>query len=289
MDYLERDSRSIGVTYGLFDRNRVLKSFLCFRRGEGKKAEYRLGVKRSGIPAMENLVQARFELFVQVYYHKTNQAISLMLSEIARRAHQAKIVLFPVDAEDVDGSLHRLIDRYVDLSDDQFVRVLRGKVSGYQHLPSEAITLADQIENRVLWKRLYEGDEQGATYVAAGLRRDASAKGVVEDILPDTSKPKATKDLDKGATLLSRDQSGFYTPIFERSWYEFSIIIEALRKAEGNIGRVYATREALRDPQFKQLAGVARRLGRDYDIERLRRRKIEREIEERVRREVEEA
>lgn len=59
MDYLERDSRAIGVTYGLFDRNRVLKSFLCFRHTTGQDFTYRLGVKRSGIPAMENLVQAR--------------------------------------------------------------------------------------------------------------------------------------------------------------------------------------------------------------------------------------
>jgi len=31
MDYLERDSRSIGVSYGLYDRNRLLKSMLAYR------------------------------------------------------------------------------------------------------------------------------------------------------------------------------------------------------------------------------------------------------------------
>jgi HD superfamily phosphohydrolase len=54
MDYLERDSRSIGVTYGLFDRNRVLKSLVCYREGSGKEARYRLGVKRSGLMSLEN-------------------------------------------------------------------------------------------------------------------------------------------------------------------------------------------------------------------------------------------
>ena len=264
MDYLERDSRALGVSYGLFDRNRVLKSFLCFRHGQGDQAEYRLGVKRSGIPAMENLVQARFELYVQVYHHKTNQAISLMLKSIALRAHEENIRFFDVNDHDLQDSFNRIVDKYVDLSDDQFMRVLRGKNVGYPIPPTDATATAEMIEQRALWKRLFEGDEQGADYAAATIRKTAN-KDIANNILLDVSKPGATKDLDSGATLLSRDESGFYTPIFDQSWYAFSIVIKALKEAEGNIGRLYAKGSALEASAFSELTSQARRLGRQYD------------------------
>ncbi|HET9960615.1 MAG TPA: hypothetical protein VFQ61_39360, partial [Polyangiaceae bacterium] len=103
MDYVERDSRSCGVTYGLFDRDRVLKSFLCYA-DEGK---LRLGIKSSGFRAIENFVQARFQLFVQVYYHKTNRAIELMLGKIGKIAEERDLCVMRED------SLDSLIDDYV--------------------------------------------------------------------------------------------------------------------------------------------------------------------------------
>src|SRR5690606_26305854 len=91
MDYVERDSRSTGVSYGLFDRGRVLKSLLCFA---DEQRTLRLGIKSSGFRAIENFIQARFELFVQVYYHKTNRAIELMLRKIGGIAERAGLTIF---------------------------------------------------------------------------------------------------------------------------------------------------------------------------------------------------
>ena len=82
MDYLLRDSYFTGVKYGSYDLNRLLKSLLPFIDSE--KKEVRLGIKKSGLPAIENFLQARYELYVQVYYHKTNQACNTMLKHATR-------------------------------------------------------------------------------------------------------------------------------------------------------------------------------------------------------------
>ena len=287
MDYLERDSRSLGVTYGLFDRNRVMKSLLCFRKTEGERSVLRLGIKRSGIPAIENLVQARFELYVQVYFHKTNEATSQMLAEIARRASKEQVRLFPVDRQDVAGSFARLEGRYSELGDDHFVRILRGLDPSYPRLPDEAIALANAVDSRQLWKRLYEGEEEGAQWVAEQLKNaESSSQAVVDGIRAFVSKPKATKDLDEGATLLVRGEDGIYAPQTEHSWYKSSIVVRALAKAEGNIGRVYARGAALESETYDRLRKEARRLGREYEIGREVQRKHQEEIEKQVRREV---
>jgi HD superfamily phosphohydrolase len=285
MDYLERDSRSLGVTYGLFDRNRVLKSFLCFRRDQKGRVAYRLGVKRSGIPALENLVQARFELYVQVYHHKTNQAIALMLREIARRANQAKTRLFPVDQANTGDSWRAVVRRYQELGDDHFIRVLRGMDSNYPTLPVEAIQLAIAVDERQLWKRVYEGDEEGAAAVADALPKALDDETIRECIIHDVSKPNATKDLDKGATLLVRVEDGTYVPA-ERGWYEASIIIQALKEAEGNIGRVYIRGAALEMTRRKRIAAVARKMGRDHEVAHMATKQKERDLAIRVAREI---
>jgi uncharacterized protein len=259
MDYLERDSRALGVTYGLFDRNRVLKSLLCFRKGSGRDATYRLGIKRSGMPALENLVQARFELYVQVYYHKTNTAVNLMLNELARKARKAKIRLFPVDRDRPEESLHDVVQQYVDLSDDQFLRVLRG-LSGRTDITDEIKALADAVERRQLWKRLYEGDEKTSQSIADQLRAEEREPNVAAGVVQDVSKPGATKDFDEGATLLVRGADDLYAPLLGESWYGSSIIIKALHEAQGNIGRIYAKGAALEQPALERLKSAVRRL-----------------------------
>jgi uncharacterized protein len=286
MDYLERDSRSLGVTYGLFDRNRILKSFLAFKQGEGTNVKYRLGVKRSGISALENLVQARFELFAQIYYHKTNQAVSLMLGEIARGAEKAKVQLFEIDQSAPAKSFDRITRRYEELSDDQFMRALRGLDPDVPGVPDDVKRLAEMVERRELWKRLYEGDEDGAAWLAAKLKSQESDPRVQSGIFQDVSKPKATKDLEKGATLLRRGADGLYAPVFDRGWYRSSIIIEALRRAEGNIGRVYAKGAALEEPVFKRLKASAMRLAHEYEARRELKAERRRKLEEEARREI---
>jgi HD superfamily phosphohydrolase len=110
MDYMVRDSRACGVTYGIFDPHRILKTAICYRNDDDR---YSLGWKISGLRAIENFVQARFQLYAQIYHHKTNQAFTLMLGEIGEHAKRAGLSLFYRD-DDLDA----LCARYLEISDD---------------------------------------------------------------------------------------------------------------------------------------------------------------------------
>lgn len=250
MDYLERDSRSLGVTYGLFDRNRLLKSMLCYKSVSSVDAGFRLGWKRSGLRAVENFVQARFELFVQVYYHKTNRAISLMLEEISNLADKTDVDIFCGQSNHFTG----LRDEYAKLSDDRFLSVLQGERGGPLEGHSEINTIARDVDERRLWKRIYEVQREARTGVDYGDPKEQAditrnkLKGVCDQLLLgqpclplglDTYDPKATKDLEKGAVLLERDTNGFYSARSNTSWHDASPLIKVLSAAERSIGRIY--------------------------------------------------
>lgn len=230
MDYMERDSRSIGVTYGLFDRNRVLKSLLCYKSSTTEADSYRLGIKQSGLQAIENLMQARYELFVQVYYHKTNRAISRMLDAISLSANESMDLFAGVD------TISDLITRYVDLSDEQFFRILLGKTN--HKSPLNVSEIASSIVNRQLWKRILDPTTpQEAVGILNSLKTEFSESK--DAIQLDESKPKALKDIELGAALLFRNGSGVYEAGVKRPWRLESEIIEALEKADNASVRIY--------------------------------------------------
>jgi HD superfamily phosphohydrolase len=241
MDYLERDSRSIGVSYGLYDRDRLMKSFLVYKgKFEGEEGHlldkaYRLGIKFSGIRAVENFIQARFELFVQIYYHKTNSAIQLMLEEIASLESERETEIFSV------GTFSELIEIYVSLSDTRFLRILQNQDEQYRlsGVPdaTSTIQLANRIATRKLWKRVYEGKPAEAEAV----KKHLASKGLDASTRVEKFHAKATKDLGNGAALLHRIGDGIYTNVAGggNNWVTFSPMIKALAEEEGAITRIY--------------------------------------------------
>lgn len=230
MDYMERDSRGIGVTYGLFDRNRVLKSLLCYRDHRIPDVRYRLGVKQSGLKAIENLMQARYELFVQVYYHKTNRAVSRMLETIGTIANRE------MDLFSAAANLDAWIETYLDLSDEQFLRLLLGHKERVTPEPIER--LAAGIQERALWKRILDPTtEAEADKILEVLRHEFPAEK--DSIRKDDTKPKALKDLDGGAALLVRNGAGIYEAGRIGPWTKESTIIHALAEADKMFVRIY--------------------------------------------------
>lgn len=224
MDYLERDSKSFGVTYGLFDRNRLLKSFLCFRE-DGK--HYRLGIKQSGLRAVENFIQARFELYVQIYYHKTNRAVALMLKEISR---QGETVNF-WNVRD----LWELIARYQWLTDERFMSILTGEDKNID-VPAAVSAIAQAIQRRSIWKRVFDCDSKKHALM---LLRELRGEFPQADMIHDIVEPKATKGLEHGARLLRRNTIGIYSVESGRPWLRQSPLIQALNQAERKIHRIF--------------------------------------------------
>ncbi len=108
-DYLLRDSHYAGVTYGLYDLDRLMACERIVR--EHPTAEPQLGLDAHGVHALEGLLLARYHLFLQVYFHKTPPAFEYYLGQ----AVAAGEIAFP---------LARGLRDLVELRDDQIVSSL---------------------------------------------------------------------------------------------------------------------------------------------------------------------
>ena len=69
-DYLLRDSKHLGVNYGLYDRDRLVK---CMTIGELETGSPVLAIEEKGWHLAESLVIARYQMFSQVYFHRVRR------------------------------------------------------------------------------------------------------------------------------------------------------------------------------------------------------------------------
>ncbi|MEQ8821772.1 MAG: HD domain-containing protein [Sumerlaeia bacterium] len=79
-DYLLRDSHMTGVKYGIFDLERLLLMLRVHEDGE------RIFVSPKGVLPVEKYLQSRYQMYRQVYFHKTVTAAEAMLMAILDRA-----------------------------------------------------------------------------------------------------------------------------------------------------------------------------------------------------------
>jgi len=101
-DYLLRDSLHIGVKYGIYDLERLLVTLALGKDPE--TGDVILGIEEGGWHVAESLIIARYQMFTQVYYHKTRRAYDYML----REALKDTIGKFPPPTE---------IDEFLKLDD----------------------------------------------------------------------------------------------------------------------------------------------------------------------------
>lgn len=88
-DYLLRDSIHTGVNYGLYDKNRLIN---CIDIGQLQETgALVLAVQDGGWHIAESLVLARYQMFSQIYFHKTRRAydhhVSCAVKEILDTAY----------------------------------------------------------------------------------------------------------------------------------------------------------------------------------------------------------
>lgn len=69
-DYLLRDSMHLGVSYGIYDRNRLVS---CMTIGKTETDAPVLAIDEKGWYIAESLVLARYQMFSQVYFHKVRR------------------------------------------------------------------------------------------------------------------------------------------------------------------------------------------------------------------------
>ncbi|MBA2289069.1 MAG: HD domain-containing protein [Chloroflexia bacterium] len=132
LDYLPRDARACHVPYGGVDTSRLLAS-LRIAQVDG---DHRIVVGSKGVSPLHSLINARQEMFDNVYWHHTNRTCMVMLL----RAVQEAI-------------LHRAFapDELWRLDDATLLDRLRGP-----GMPIESRTLADALYHRAFHKRAVE-------------------------------------------------------------------------------------------------------------------------------------
>jgi HD superfamily phosphohydrolase len=148
MDYLKRDSYFAGVPYGNYSEDRILKSMLPYISSKDGVLDAHLGLKYSGLHAIENFLQARYEMYVQVYGHKTNEACSFMLEELEKSENKSFR-----DWTDINLQYEEFQALYIGLTDESFLNKLSLKLS------EEGKHTIERLEKRDLWKRIYEVEE----------------------------------------------------------------------------------------------------------------------------------
>lgn len=233
MDYLLRDSKTIGVSYGLHEPERIFKSILCVRSMDHPSA-YRLGWRESGLRAIEHFMMARFEMYVQIYHHKTLRAIELMLKAIRDAADSIELKMV------CSNSLNTLLGNYLGLSDQRFLdRLLMGNPSNSSMKAAGKIrlicALTSRIQSRDLWKRIYDvrKGEDPETLVAHLRTLYPNDVFIIDD-----QALKPMKDFDRAAYLMELDDSGRYTRD-PRGWFEASPVMRVLREEERSLVRIF--------------------------------------------------
>jgi HD superfamily phosphohydrolase len=139
MDYIQRDAYMTGFSLDLVDIDRLL--YYTFATKDG------LTLHKSGSSALRRFVNARFTMYADVYYHRTNRAMDLHMQEIFEETVK---LLFPFDPR-------RELDRYLGVSD---WALLEG-VSQWAHDPEpRKRALADEwrriVGREVKWKMAYD-------------------------------------------------------------------------------------------------------------------------------------
>lgn len=107
LDYLPRDARACHVPYGGVDTSRLIDS-LGIAEIEG---EPRIVVGDKGVSPLHSLINARQEMFDNVYWHHTNRACMAMLLRAVQEALLAGQIAPKTLTDHDDASLLALFDR----------------------------------------------------------------------------------------------------------------------------------------------------------------------------------
>lgn len=78
MDYLQRDAYFTGVTYGAFDLTRILRVIRPSKNG--------IAFQIQGMHAVEDYIVSRYQMYMQVYFHRVSRGMEVTLDRLLKRA-----------------------------------------------------------------------------------------------------------------------------------------------------------------------------------------------------------
>ncbi len=130
LDYLPRDARACSVPYGGVDSDRLIAALTIVETPTGER---RIGIGSKGVSPLHSLINARQEMFDNVYWHHTNRACMVMLL----RAVQEALVADRITA-----------DSLTNHHDASLLAMLQG-----EGMPDETRSLARALDFRHIHKR----------------------------------------------------------------------------------------------------------------------------------------
>ena len=171
MDYLLRDSYFTGVDYGNIDIQRLIQA-MSIKDGD-------IAVDSKVISALETFMIARYQMFLNVYYHHTVRAAEIMLREAMDNAHDL-IGLTTFDD----------IEEYLKWDDSHFISSLRAldpeEFSGENQKRAKiAKGTFQRLEDRDLIKSSYEKEVHLEDEYVAKLLSDDSLRHSKESEIAD--------------------------------------------------------------------------------------------------------
>jgi HD superfamily phosphohydrolase len=92
LDYLPRDARACNVPYGGVDVARLIDALRIDEVATDGRREPRVVIGDKGVSALHSLINARQEMFDNVYWHHTNRACMAMLLRAVQEALHARAI-----------------------------------------------------------------------------------------------------------------------------------------------------------------------------------------------------
>lgn len=167
MDYLLRDSYFSGVKYGIYDYGRLLMSFIPIKKGDSVYLAY----KESGMDSILEFTNARSSLYSQVYFHKTNRALSAMLNKACGIAKLQNVIKL----NNGNTIIEKMENFYVNNSDQKFLDGLLKKTER-----TSACNIIRDVINRNVWKKIYERKHTFSNVSLCGDGNDKYSKNLDE-------------------------------------------------------------------------------------------------------------
>jgi len=138
MDYLIRDSFYCGVNYGLVDIHRLINSLEVSEDG---LMEFDIAARG----ALEAFLVARYEMFLNVYYHKTVRSVEVLLVKLMHVA------------DDLLGlTSFSTPEEFLALDDMSLISRLRGINPSESDEAKETAELVQMLDSRIFYKSVFE-------------------------------------------------------------------------------------------------------------------------------------
>ncbi len=138
MDYLIRDSFYCGVNYGLIDLHRLINS-LEFTK------DYIMQFDIAARGALEAFLVARYEMFLNVYYHKTVRSVEVMLVKLINAADSVLAL-----------TGFKTPEEFLELDDMSLVSKVRRIDPKESDDAEEAHRMMSLLDSRILYKSAFE-------------------------------------------------------------------------------------------------------------------------------------